>query len=243
MKKIAFLGGVAAFSLIASAAAADSVSGHWAGQNGNSYNPASLQGIGTAIGIGLGVTSGISVVGGVDGNAGTAEGTQTNTFTLTGNVSKDCSFYATNASKSINLGTIGIQTGANVGQNAAFDMVDDVDVLVLTSVAGCNTKNTVKLSKVNLTNAAAVAGGYDDDEFTNVLPTAVSAAWTGVEVGQTNSSLKTLTLAANSNGPATKQQGAWKSGMAININVPAPTKSLLAGTYTGSVTVELAADL
>ena len=49
-----------------------------------------------------------------------------------------------------------------------------------------------------------------------------------------------LVLGANSNS-VSAQHGAWKSAMALNVNIPVPSKSLLAGSYQGDLTVNIAA--
>ena len=49
-----------------------------------------------------------------------------------------------------------------------------------------------------------------------------------------------LVLGAASNS-VSAQHGAWKSAMALNVNIPVPSKSLLAGSYQGDLTVNIAA--
>jgi len=245
MKKIAFLGGVAAFSLIATAASADPVfQGSVATPFGDSTNPIAigLGALANAVGPAKNSVSVFTIAGGVSGNLGTAKTTETNTFSLTGNVTPDCSFYVGAANKNINLGTIGIQTNSNVGLNAAFDMAGPASVDIDTSVAGCNTKNTVTISKSNPAGLVSDnTSNFDTNQFTNVLPYDLKASWTGVALGANAAgTTQNLQLLANdANAQKSVAQGAWKSAVAIDIDVPVPSKSLLAGNYTGSVTIEL----
>ena len=52
--------------------------------------------------------------------------------------------------------------------------------------------------------------------------------------------LAALVLTAASNS-VSAQHGAWKSAMALNVNIPVPSKSLLAGAYEGQLTVNIQA--
>lgn len=244
MKKIAFLAGVAAASLVASTAFAGSpiYQGSVNFGIGGDQNNAGLVAAGqlaNAFGANLSV---FTIQGGAANNIGTANTTDTNTFSLSGNVTPDCSFYVGNASKSINLGQIGVQTNPNAGLNAAFDMAAPASVDIDTSVAGCNTKNTVTISKSNAAGLVSDnTSNFDTNQFTNVLPYDLKASWTGVALGANAAgSTQSLTLgSANANAQASVAQGAWKSAVAIDIDVPVPSKSLLAGNYNGSVTIEL----
>ncbi|KQP45673.1 hypothetical protein ASF31_06130 [Brevundimonas sp. Leaf280] len=47
-------------------------------------------------------------------------------------------------------------------------------------------------------------------------------------------------LAANANSTSASH-GAWKSAMALNVNIPVPSKSLLAGAYEGQLSVNIQA--
>lgn len=245
MKKIAFLAGVAAASLVASTASAGAPVAQ--GAANLPFFGEVTSGLGVAAGvtanlIAPGSTSVFLITGGAANNIGTANTTDTNTFSLSGNVTPDCSFYVGNASKSINLGQIGVQTNPNVGLNAAFDMAAPASVDIDTSVAGCNTKNTVTISKSNAAGLVSDnTSNFDTNQFTNVLPYDLKASWTGVALGANAAgSTQSLTLgSANANAQASVAQGAWKSAVAIDIDVPVPSKSLLAGNYNGSVTIEL----
>lgn len=185
----------------------------------------------------------------VNGNTDGNQLAVTSRFTLAGTVTKDCSFYSGDSTVSggifnqtIQLGTIGVQTGNNVNSSLAFDQNGPITANISTSTAGCNTANTVTVSKLNgvdgLKNPAP--GSYDSNQFTDRIPYTVVATWTGIDSGVGIGGTKTITVAANDD-TETKNQGAWRSSFDLSINAPAPTKGLVAGTYTDAVTVTLAA--
>ncbi|MGN3975266.1 hypothetical protein [Tsuneonella sp. SYSU-LHT278] len=168
-----------------------------------------------------------------------------NSFTLTGTVSKDCSFYAgnTTGARTIDFGTIGIRTGNNENVNAAFEMAGPASADVQTLTAGCNTNNSVEISKNDIRGMVnANPGGYDTDEFQANIPYSVQASWTGVGVNSIASGTpQTFTVPTTANAGSV-QQGAWRSTMDIKFNAPAITdRGLVAGTYTGTTTVTLRA--
>jgi hypothetical protein len=172
-------------------------------------------------------------------------GNEKDTFTLTGSVSKDCSFYGGGTtSHTIALGTIGVNTSNTVNVSQAFNMRDAAVANVLTATAGCNTNNTVKIEKLNNTDGLknSSTAGYDTSEFQNNIPYSVNASWKGVtsQNGGANGSLQSLTV---STGEAsdTKAQGAWRSAFNMLVTVPVPQKALVAGTYSDTITVTLAA--
>ena len=183
-------------------------------------------------------------VGSSAGNNGTASLTDGATYSLKGNVSKDCAFYSgSSASHSLDFGTIGIYASDNTGPAAAFDMTAPASVTVYTNLAGCNTSNTVKLTKNSadgLLNQGN-SGGYDTNVFQANLPFTVEAKYTAVaQSSVAGGALTTLSVGSEAlSGQAT--HGAWKSPMSIAVNIPVASKSLLAGDYTGSVAVEITA--
>lgn len=181
------------------------------------------------------------------GDTQTASPTVTKTFALTGTVNKDCSYYIGNgdlASRNINLGTIGIRTNAGETVSNAFDMVAPAGAVVASGTAGCNFNNTVTITKANGTDGLEnqIASGFDSNQFQANLPYTVNANWTGVQ-GAGNvgpGSGQSLTVGLNE---ATDQWtgGAWRSGFVLTFGVPVAPLGLVAGTYTDTVTVELAA--
>ncbi len=176
-------------------------------------------------------------------NNGTASGSDGATFTLKGSVSTDCAYYSGSSNaQTIDFGTIGIYASDNTGPAAAFDMTAPANVTIDSNLAGCNTSNTVTLSKSDIrglvNNSSA---GYDTNVFQANLPFSVTANYTAGAVGVAGAASPTsLVLDAASNS-ASKQHGAWKSAMALNVNIPVPSKSLLAGSYQGDLTVNIAA--
>jgi hypothetical protein len=166
-------------------------------------------------------------------------------FTLTGLVNKDCSFYSGNNSsaRNIDFGVIGVRTGDNENVNSAFEMVGPAEAEIETLTAGCNFNNEVVISKNDIRGMVNNAtGGFDTDEFQANIPYSVNASWTGVALNaQTSGSAQSLNVATNANA-GTKQQGAWRSDMEIDIVAPRITnKGLVAGTYTGTTTLTLRA--
>lgn len=183
------------------------------------------------------------IQGGAADNNGTAENNDGATFTLKGAVSTDCAYYSGSSNaQTIDFGTIGIYASDNTGPAAAFDMTAPASVTIDSNLAGCNTSNTVTLSKSDIrglvNNSSA---GYDTNVFQANLPFSVTANYTAGAVGVAGAASPTsLVLTAASNS-VSAQHGAWKSAMALNVNIPVPSKSLLAGAYQGDLTVNIAA--
>ena len=185
----------------------------------------------------------ITISGGSAANNGTASNTDGATFTLKGAVSTDCAYYTGNVNTTIDFGTIGIYASDNTGPANAFDMTAPANVVIDTNLAGCNTSNTVTVSKNDIrgmvNNSSA---GYDSNVFQAELPYSVAAIYTAGAVGSvapaTNGTKINLSTAATS---TSAQHGAWKSAMQLNVNVPVPSKSLLAGNYQGDLTVSITA--
>ncbi|MNH48657.1 hypothetical protein D3C87_1124640 [compost metagenome] len=253
MKIVTLLAGVAAVALTASAASADTINrGQWTGPlTGNTYN---VQGGGFLANLaaaanradaqwGNSPISAWHATGGSQGDNGTASDDDGATFTLKGAVSTDCAYYSGSSnSQTIDFGTIGIYASDNTGPAAAFDMTAPANVTIDSNLAGCNTSNTVTLSKSDIrglvNNSSA---GYDTNVFQANLPFSVTANYTAGAVGVAGAASPTsLVLDAASNS-ASAQHGAWKSAMALNVNIPVPSKSLLAGAYQGDLTVNIAA--
>lgn len=260
MKIASILAGVAVAALTASAASAGEINqGQFTlqglgfplgGANGTHNAPLTIPG--TNIGLDLGANkanalNGASPVsswhangqsGANNGNAAVSDGA---TFTLNGNVSTDCAYYSGTGNHTLNFGTIGIYASNDTGPAAAFTMTDSAELKIQTNLAGCNTKNTVKISKVNMVNA--VTTGFDALVFQNDLPFSVDAKYKAGPINTTVATNQILPLAANATAPATRQHGAWKSPMTLDIKIAQQPKALLAGDYTGSVSVEIKADL
>jgi len=170
--------------------------------------------------------------------------TSTQTFTLTGTVAKDCSYYnGTTSTHSVNLGAIGVKNGDTEQTTTAFNQAADIHFDLQTTSAGCNFNNTVTASKSAQGLLNSAAGGYDSSEFTNKIPYSVTigipkavnfnttgtGTYHGVTVG--------LAQASNS-----MHLGAWRSALTLGIAAPAQTLGLVAGTYTDTITLTLAVD-
>lgn len=172
----------------------------------------------------------------------TAQQSLSNDFTLTGDVSKDCSFYGGGTTgHTINLGQIGIRTGDNDNVSIAFNQATDMSANVNSATAGCNFNNTVTINKANGTVGLRNQnpGGFDPQQFTDRIPYSVAATWTGADVNAQNSVAHTLTVADTAGG-GSLNTGAWRSEFNMDVNMPAQTKGLVAGTYKDTITVTLA---
>ncbi|WP_312146207.1 hypothetical protein [Brevundimonas sp.] len=257
MKKFASLfAGVAAVALTAGAASADpiyqgsvtGVLGTYAGDiNGSGFGNAF--GLGAVIGadiannwVGLNNTSLIVISGGSAGNNGQESNTDGATFTLKGNVTKDCAYYTGNANTTIDFGTIGIYASNNAGPAAAFDMTAPASVSIDTNLAGCNTSNTVSVSKNDIRGLVNNSGvGYDSNVFQAHLPYSVTGSYTAGAVGSTSATAGNWINLAEGANATSATHGAWKSAMSLDVNIPVPSKSLLAGNYEGKLTVSITA--
>jgi len=181
----------------------------------------------------------ITLSGHSEGNNGTAQNSTSNTFTLEGDVTPDCSFFVGNVNSTIDFGTIGIEARDNVGPASAFDMTAPATAQIQTNVAGCNTRNLVRVTKGNpdgMRNAST--SGYDPAQFTNKLPYSVAVAFNGSAPNSAAAQAGAFNVDASEQTDS-QLHGAWKSVFTMNVNVPAPSLSLVAGTYTDTVNVSL----
>ncbi|WP_242913981.1 hypothetical protein [Brevundimonas pishanensis] len=253
MKISHILAGAAAIALVGSAANAGTINqGQFSvpGTNNHVNVGGGLLGLGNLGNAGGGL-GGISqtfsawhAVGASAGNNGSASGSDGATFTLKGKVDTDCAFYSGSAqSHELDFGTLGIYASDNTGPGLAFDMVAPASVAIYTNLAGCNTANTVKLTKnhVDGLRNTGNTGGYDTAVFTANLPFTAAASYTAVAQGaQSNGTVQTLTAGLNQLD-AQNTHGAWKSPLSLTVTIPVPSKALLAGTYNGSVAIEISA--
>lgn len=257
MKIVSLLAGVAAVALAAGSVSAQDIHKGQSVLTGSGYLTGNNPGLGGIVpnilanlnlanaNNGNSVLSSWHAVGNAVNNVGTAATSDGATFTLTGNVSTDCAYYSgDNNTETLDFGQIGIYASDDTGPAAAFTMVDDAEVSIDTNLAGCNTANTVRIAKTDVRGMVNNGGsGYDTDVFQANLPYSVAATYkasgTGAPAAGTN---QTLTVAANAD-QASRQHGAWKSAMSLDIIVPTPTKALLAGTYAGTFGVTISAGL
>jgi hypothetical protein len=248
MKLVNLLAGVAVAAMMTTAASADPIFKATTLTGLGTFtvtNPASLGGI-LAIAnvnnpnsaLSTAVVAGLSV-----GNTGTASLTDGETFTLKGKVTPDCTYYSGAPVSAIDFGTIGINASSLTGPNLAFDMVAPAAVSIQTNMAGCNTSNSVTLTKNNINGLvnSTNAGGYDTNVFQANLPYSAQASYVAAASGVVGAGAPvSWTVAENSIG-GTATHGAWKSAMDINVVIPVPPKALLAGDYQGTLQVTLLA--
>jgi hypothetical protein len=243
MKIASILAGVAVAALTASAASAGDINQGQTQLFGSTVNVGGgLAGFANNINAQLGGSpiSSWHAVGESEGNNGTAATSDGATFTLKGAVSTDCAYYSGTGNQVLDFGTIGIYASDNTGPAAAFTMTDDASVEINTNLAGCNTVNTVTVSKVNMVSDNT--GGYDAAIFRNDLPFSVTAAYKAGATNSTTASNQSWTVGTGQSSDFRKH-GAWKSAMSLNVNIPQQQKALLAGNYTGSVSVTIAAGI
>lgn len=180
------------------------------------------------------------------GTADASANANKQTFTLTGKVNQDCSFYAGgSAAHTVALNTIGVRTNSTDNVSQAFNQAQDISANFNTATAGCNTNNTVAISTAHngrLLNGTP--GDYDGAQFTAEIPYSLNATWSGVDQTGAGSAPKQQQIkwdAGQGNGSFTKTGGAWRSSFNMDIVAPAQSKGLVAGTYEDTITVTLAA--
>ena len=263
MKKTAFLmAGVAVLALSATAASAQTVGGFSTGQRTTGFgipltngvvsvtrDVPSLFGGSSAANIARANNANSNesawhAVGVSVGNVGEAVRFDNATFSLQGRVSTDCAFYTgTSNSLSFDFGQIGIYVSDNTGPAAAFTMVAPAAMNFDTNLAGCNTSNTVTVSKNDIRGLVNNSGaGYDSNVFQANLPYSVTGSYTAGAVGSAApaSQGNYISLATTANSTSASH-GAWKSAMSLDVAIPVPSKSLLAGAYEGQLTVAIQA--
>ncbi|WP_333612020.1 hypothetical protein [Brevundimonas bullata] len=256
MKIASILAGVAIAAMTASAASADIISqGQWT-NNGPVFGvvvpgftrdvPSFLGGLSsTNIARAANANSQVSAwhaVGVSVGDVG-AVGNEAASFSLEGSVSKDCVYYSgDNSAETFDFGTLGIYAGDNTGPNAAFTMVAPAVLTIQTNLAGCNTNNTVKLSRTANDMVNASTAGYDQAVFTNKLPYSVTASYKGSsQSGGAGAAINRDQLLAEGAPESVQANGAWKSPMTLAVVVSQPTQALLAGDYAGTFSLTITA--
>jgi hypothetical protein len=242
MKKLLSAAAVALLSTAGVAQADDiAFSGQTPGVFGGTSSHSSLLGYG--VGLVLSGNVGYNQFGLNEGNTQTASPTVTNTWLIKGSVSKDCSYYGgSSTAHTLDFGTIGVNTNANTNVNSAFDMVSPATAVVNSTTAGCNFNNTVTLKKNQLGLVNAAAGGYDSGEFQANIPYSATATFEGTtntSAGATGSTQSVV--AATGDAQKVWTGGAWRSDMTLTILAPTPSKALVAGNYSDTLTVELKA--
>lgn len=179
------------------------------------------------------------------GNAGTASNDIEAQFTIQGTVSQACVLGAGGDLNDVNFGTIGIYADATSTVENVFTSVGPANGHTRTNLAGCNTANRMTVRKGNgvdgLRNTTNT-GGYDSNVFQANIPYSIAAQYTAGAVGSSvpQNSISQFSVSTTEDEDF-KENAAWKSGAAFRIDISDPTKALVAGTYSDTVTVELAA--
>jgi hypothetical protein len=182
--------------------------------------------------------------GGIPNDTDTDQKTVTAAFTLTGTVEQNCSYYAGpgGLTQTVGLGDIGIKNGNNQNIGQLFNQVDQIDVEITSTNAGCNTDNTLTVSKSAQGLVNGSPGGYDTNQFTANIPydvvVGITSAVPAHQTGQGTFQGFTVGLNAASNHGAF---GAWRSSLDLRAEIPPQSKGLVAGNYQDTITVTLAA--
>jgi len=165
-------------------------------------------------------------------------------FSVTASVAKDCVLGIT-STNSLDFGEIGIYADGSAGVENAFRIAGHTWGEVRTNLAGCNTANTVTLTKQGgvdgMENSAA--GAYDSNVFQANLPYSAHAYYTAVaNGGGAQAGVAGYHVASNSNtgAPGIATHGAWRSNLTVTVNIPAPAKAVVAGNYQDTLTLTLA---
>lgn len=188
----------------------------------------------------------IYVNGANPGNVGTANATEEADFTIQGTVDQACVLGAGGDLNDVNFGTIGIYADATSTVENVFTSVGPANGHTRTNLAGCNTSNTMTVTKGNgvdgLVNAGALTAGYNQNVFQANIPYSIAVSYTAGAVGTLDpqGSISQFSVSATE-ATDSKSNAAWKSGAAFRIDLTDPTNALVAGTYSDTVTVTLAA--
>ncbi len=253
MKIASILAGVAVAALSASAASAGDINrGEFnignatfgvQGGPGGPLNPANWAAAANNLDAQWGASpiSAWHAVGQSGANVGSVGDTGAATFTLKGKVATDCAYYTgSSTNQTLDFGTIGIYADENAGPANLFNMTQAASVEINSNVAGCNTANTVKITKTDLESDNN--GGYDSSVFTNKLPFSVTATYKAGALNSAAAAQSQSWTVASGVGVGTKSHGAWKSPMSLNVNIAKPNQALLAGNYEGTVSVLISAN-
>ena len=175
---------------------------------------------------------------------GTASASDGATFTIQGTVSTDCAYFSgDNNTETFDFGTLGIYASDDTGPASAFEMTGPANLTINTNLAGCNSNNSVTLSRTTADLQNPNSSGFDNTVFRDTLPYSVTARYTGSiynnNVGSAPQA-KTQVLATGATS-SVENNGAWRSPMALDVQIPVQPLALLAGQYSGSFSVTLQA--
>jgi hypothetical protein len=173
--------------------------------------------------------------------------TVTRNFILQGEVAKNCSYFINSASntQTIDLGAIGIHNGDNQAVGTLFNQVDTINVDNQSTGAGCNTDNTVTVTKTNgpkgLVNGTP--GDFDSSQFTSSIPYSLTVGFQDAVLqgaGSQPGSFQSFQVATTAK-TGTLNLGAWRSLINVHATIPPQSLGLVAGTYSDTIVVTLAA--
>jgi hypothetical protein len=169
----------------------------------------------------------------------------TRNFILQGEVAKNCSYFINSATntQTIDLGAIGIHNGDNQPVGTLFNQVDTIGVDNQSTGAGCNTDNKVSVTKnvKGLVNASP--GDYDNNQFTANIPYSITVGITDAVLqgaGAQPGAFQSFTVATSS-ASGNLNLGAWRSEINVHATIPPQSLGLVAGTYSDTIVVTLAA--
>lgn len=172
----------------------------------------------------------------------TATPTVTNSFTLTGTVAPDCSYYsgAANNQTNIPLGAIGVRNGNTETVNNLFNQVGAFNVEITSTSAGCNTNNKVTVTHNADGLVNPTAANYDTNNFTTKIPyTIVTGLQYATPIGTTGAGIYQAFTVAPNTASNNASYGAWRSRMTVTAQIPAQSLGLVAGTYSDTIVVTL----
>ncbi len=180
-------------------------------------------------------------------NSGTVADEREATFTVSGTVDAAC-VIATNSGALLNLdfGTIGIYADGASGVENAFTMTGPRNGHSRTNLAGCNTANTVTLTKGNGADGLLsdnTTSGYDSNVFQANIPYSTFARYTAVPQGTVGAGSigNYVSVPVGGASGTSAPHGAWRSEIAIRVDLPVTSKALIAGEYTDEITISIAA--
>jgi hypothetical protein len=175
----------------------------------------------------------------------TATPTRTMTFTLTGSVAKDCSYYAGSSNThTINLGAIGLNNGDTETTSTAFTQAGEIQVEMTSTSAGCNFNNTVTATKAAAGLVNPAPGGYDSSEFTANIPYTLRVGVAkAVDYNTVGTGIYHGFDMTTSQTTGSMHLGAWRSNLTLRANMPVQSRGLVAGTYSDTITLTLAVDV
>lgn len=163
---------------------------------------------------------------------------QTNSWRITGFVPADCVLFTGGGNGSqqvIDLGQIGVEGQSDLGSDTVFDLRDNIQLDIASGTAGCNTANTMTITKSAQGLVNSAPGAFDSNQFQANIPYSVSATF---QAGSETS----LVVAANDDSEQ-KTLGAWRSGLSMRFFAGKPGKGLVAGTYEDVITVRFDTDI